>query len=112
MSSVSSSPESSAATLDNKEIYVQFRQRVRATLSFLLAPIVLIAVCGMLWLTQSQVFHELKLVVEIIKYFIAADIFFVLSMLVTVWRCPSCNVFLRNNINPRYCNGCGVQLHE
>ena len=112
MPSVSSSQESTAAVLDNKEIYVQFRQRVRATLSFLLAPVMLIAVCAMLWVTQSRVLNELELVVDIIKYFIVADIFFVLYMWIAVWRCPSCNVFLGNNINPRHCKGCGIQLHE
>jgi hypothetical protein len=28
------------------------------------------------------------------------------------WRCPGCNKMLGKNLNPRFCEGCGVQLME
>jgi type IV secretory pathway VirB2 component (pilin) len=114
MSSAMSSSQTQSQPLNEQqvEVFSQFRQRVRATLSFFLAPIMLIAVCAMLWWTQSRMLSELELVVEIVKWFIVADVFFVLYMWMAVWRCPLCNKFLGNNINPKYCKCCGVQLRE
>lgn len=28
------------------------------------------------------------------------------------WRCPSCNKYLRKNLNPKYCPHCGIQLRD
>lgn len=28
------------------------------------------------------------------------------------WRCPSCNTYLRKEINPKFCRNCGVRLQD
>lgn len=27
------------------------------------------------------------------------------------WRCPSCNKYLKKEIYPKHCSGCGIELH-
>jgi hypothetical protein len=28
------------------------------------------------------------------------------------WRCPACNRYLGRTFNPRYCQGCGIELRR
>jgi len=28
------------------------------------------------------------------------------------WRCPACNRYLGRTFNPRYCQGCGIELRK
>lgn len=28
------------------------------------------------------------------------------------WRCPACNKYLKKEIYPKHCSGCGVELHS
>jgi len=28
------------------------------------------------------------------------------------WRCPGCNKYLGRSFNPKFCQRCGVQLHD
>jgi hypothetical protein len=94
--------------LEGSKYWEEYKRRYRRRL--LSDGILAVSLFGTMWFLQRPTVFGIP--TGALK--LAAFLFFPLYALYRYfqWRCPSCNAYLGRSYYPKFCQKCGIQLHE
>jgi hypothetical protein len=93
--------------MEFKESFAQ-RRKKQLLMAALLIPLILVAVLAEDRGADTILGYSVEVFGPIFFAVVVAALLFSLRN----WRCPACSKYLGRSMNPKFCQNCGVELHN